>query len=349
VYLFVDKHGEVYTESKMSNKRIYYAVQQVGISRCGENIYTSVKGLQQAGVNTRFNLEQVFEIGQISIYENIENIPDVEVTLEKVLDGYCPIYLLATKGASSATLSGRSNIRATIGASIYSDVQESASGVPLSQMTVSGVYVSSVSYSFNVGNNSTESVTLVGNNKVWNNTFTATAFNNNDSPLAPEGVNRREDVLFGSAGCLLPQDIPGISASGTNELAVTGDRFQVPIQSIRVSTNLGREQMFELGRKGPYHRYATFPVEVTTEIEVIATEGDKVSALEDASNLVDRTIVIKTREGLVVHCGSKNKLSGVTQGGANAGQNGGNMTLTYTYSNFNDMKVTHPQDPSGLT
>lgn len=339
----------------MPNNRIYYAVKQVGISKCGENTYTSIHGLQSVGITTRFNLEPVFEIGQSALYENIENIPDVEVTMEKVLDGYPLIYHLATKGAATASLTGRSNIRSTVGMSIYSDVQDSASGTPLTQCTVSGVYVSALSYNLQVQGNFTESVTLVGNNKVWNNTFTATAFNNTDEPLAiagSGGVNRREDLLLGEqAGevCKFPQDIDGVSSSGYVSYSTTTQQFSVHGQSVRVQTNLGREQLFELGRRGPYHRYATFPVEVRTDFEVISINGDKVSALEEAtSNLTNRTIYLTCREGTKINLGTKNKLSSVTYGGANAGQNGGNATVTYSYSNFNDMTVTHPQDPSGL-
>ncbi len=332
----------------MANKRIFYAVQQVGVSKCGANTFTSIHGLQSLGVNTKFNLEQVFEMGQISIYSNVENIPDIEVTLEKVLDGYPLIYHLATNGATSASLSGRSNIKSTIGLSIYSDTQDSASGSPLAQCTMSGVYPSALNYNFQVNGNSTESVTLVGNNKVWNNTFTATAFNNADSPLAVTGVQRRQNVIFGSAGCKLPQDIPGISASGTNE-KTNGQDYDAHIQSIKVSTNLGREQLFELGRRGPYHRYVTFPVEVKVDIEILSTAGDSVSALEDAtSNLTNRTITVKSDDTTIIDLGVKNKLSSVTYGGANAGQNGGNATVTYSYVNFNDLTVTQVNDPSGL-
>ena len=334
----------------MPNKRLFYAVQQAGLSICGANTFTSIHGLQSIGINTRFNLEQVFEIGQLALYENIENIPDIEATLEKVLDGYPLIYHLATTGATSASLSGRSNIKATLGLSVYSDVQDSASGTPLAQCTMSGVYVSSLDYTFPTNGNCTESITLVGNNKLWSNTFTATAFTNLDEPLAiagSGGVQRREDVLFGSAGCKLPQDIPGISASGTNELSA-GD-YLAHIQSMRVSTNLGREQLFELGRRGPYHRYVTFPIEVRTDIEIISLQGDNITANEEASsNLTNRTIIIKTRDGTNIDLGTKNKLASVTYGGANAGTNGGNAVATYSYSNFNDMSVTHPEDPSNL-
>lgn len=336
------------------NKRIFYAVYQVGIADLGTNTFTSIHGLQSAGVDTKFNLEQVFEIGQISIYENIENIPDVSFTAEKVLDGYCPIYLLATHGAASATLSGRSNVKCTVGISYYSDSQDAASGTPLSQCTLSGMFPSAIGYNVQVQGNATETVTLVGNNKVWNNVFTATAFTNLDEPLAiagsSGGVNRREDILFGEqAGlsCLLPQDIPGISSSGYNPFDTVNNTFGAHLQSIRTSTNLGRDQLFELGRRGVYHRFVTFPIEVKTDIEVTSKQGDNVSALEDTLvNLSNRTIKLYMREGLQIDLGTKNKLSGVTYGGANAGTNGGNAIDTYSYSNFNDMSVKHPQDPT---
>lgn len=336
----------------MSQKRLFYAVKQLGFSICGANSFTSIHGLQSATVNTKFNLEQVFEIGQLSLYENIENIPDIEVTLEKVLDGYPLLYHMATRGATSPSLSGRSNIKSTLGLSLYTDTQDSASGTPLSQCTMSGVYVSSLNYNFQVNGNFTESVTLVGNNKLWSNTFTAAAFNNTDSPLAlasSGGVNRREDFILGEGTgniSLLPPDIYGVTSSGT--VPYSGGEYAVHIQSVKVSTNLGREQLFELGRRGPYHRFVSFPVEVKCDIEVMSQIGDQVTALEDATNLSERRIKLVTREGTTLDLGTKNKLSSVTFAGGNAGQNGGNDTDTYSFSNFNDLVVTHPQDPSGL-
>jgi hypothetical protein len=34
------------------------------------------------------------------------------------------------------------------------------------------------------------------------------------------------------------------------------------IQHINISNNFNKEELFELGRKGPYHRYVNFPIEV---------------------------------------------------------------------------------------
>ena len=67
----------------MANKRIFYAVQQAGFSKLGLNTFTSVHGLQTLGITTKFQLEQAFEIGQNEIYQNIENIPDVEVNTNR--------------------------------------------------------------------------------------------------------------------------------------------------------------------------------------------------------------------------------------------------------------------------
>ena len=80
----------------MPNNRIFYACQAVAIEPqyVNDNVLTNagvlapLHGVQSVGINTTFNLEQVFELGQIQIYENIEGVPEVEVTLEKVLDGY---------------------------------------------------------------------------------------------------------------------------------------------------------------------------------------------------------------------------------------------------------------------
>ena len=92
-----------------------------------------------------------------------------------------------------------------------------------------------------------------------------------------------------------------------------------------------------------------FPVEVKTDIEVIATTGDYVQSLENAYNLTSRTITVWLSDGTCINMLANNKLNSVTVGGGNASQNGGNVTLTYSYSNWNDFVIVAPQDPSGLT
>ena len=377
----------------MANNRIFYAVQQVGFRADGvtdATVFTAVHGVQSVGMTTNFNLSQVFELGQISIYENIEDIPDVEVSLTKVLDGYNLIYTAATVGAAAPTLSGRQNAKSVFALGIWPDTNDSAKTgtTPETQCECSGMFVSSLAYSFPVDGEFTEDVSLVGNHKMWHNDpkvinfgsygpvnadFAGAFTDAGESPdLANGGVQRRENLLMGApAGgvggvdangasrdadiTVLPIQIFGIESDGTNQ-KTNGLDFGCHVQSISVSCDLGREEIFELGRKAPYHRFATFPLEVTCDIEVIAVSGGMVSATEegirsnpnstdchaDSGNLADETIRIATCDGTRIGLGIKNKLSSVTYGGGDAG--GGNATITYSYTNFNDMTVLHEND-----
>ena len=152
-----------------ANKRIIYAVQQVGFAALGAGTLTEVHGVQSCGMNTTFPLEQVFEMGQISIYANIEGIPDIELTLEKVLDGYPLIGHHATKGCSFCYFDWSFQPKCIAGLSIFPDTQDSASGAPVNTVIMSGMSLSSWNFQFPVDGNFTESCTLVGNHKLWFN------------------------------------------------------------------------------------------------------------------------------------------------------------------------------------
>jgi hypothetical protein len=363
----------------MANNRIYYAIQQVslgsGLSTAGQpgsgitGSPVAVHGLQSVGITTNFNLEQIYEMGQLSLYQNFENVPDIEVTLNKVLDGYPLLYVLATERgtglqsgliATSADLAGRANTRTDLQLAIYPVNQVSAKNGSLAVVSCSGMYVSSVSYTFPVDGNFTEDVTLVGNDKIWSTTAITGSFtNNNDSPAAVQGVNRRQHLTMGN--CRLPKQIPGISSSGTNDLISGTSGYAVHFQNISVSCNMGRESIFELGTRQPYYRYINFPVEVTSEFEVMSVSGewvnatakgyytgtessptvanDSTPACNNRFNLQNETIFLETCEGTRIGLGQKNKLTSVNYTGGDTG--GGNVTMTYSYQNFNDFSVAH--------
>jgi hypothetical protein len=353
----------------MANNRIYYAIQQVSMGP-DEN-QTAVHGLQSVGITTNFNLEQIFELGQLALYQNVENIPEIEVTLNKVLDGYPLLYCLATElgtGINSSLVSegpdlaGRQNARVDVKLGIFADTKTSATGTSISSVVCSGMYVSSVSYTFPVEGNFTEDLTLVGNDKIWGSSVSGLFPGNDDEPLALEGVNRRQHLDMDASR--FPKDIPGIGDDGINELIGGGSGHEVHFQNVTVSTDLGREAIFELGTFKAYHRYVTFPVEVTSEFEVLAVTGDGINASEEGYyttggavatgsegkceprfNLLDQTIYLQTCEGTKIHLGNKNKLSSVNYTGGDTG--GGNVTVTYSYSNFNDFVVAHSGAPLG--
>ena len=384
----------------MVNKRIYFAIQGLAIKPepIGAAVSTwadgdVVHGVQSVAVTTTFNLEQAFELGQLEIYENIEGIPNVEISASKVLDGYPPMFLLATQRASTPTLAGRSNPSCIVGLGVWDDSKENiSSGLPqnkeISHMEASGMFVGSVTYNFPLDANFSEDVTFVGNNKIWadagcdegdNGVWDTGYFNvpermahNADQPFAETGsagndqgpaggVNRRENMRFLTTAAAsttgkvdytkLPTDIPGVVTNGVKNP-------ECHVQSITVSTDFGREELFELGSRQPYSRVVTFPVEVTTDIEVLSVSGDLVNALADGcggtagtctnvvNNLSNQEIVIAACEGTRISAGTKNKLASVNYGGGDAG--GGNVTVTYSYTTFNDFTVMHPLDPAPL-
>lgn len=358
----------------MANKRIYYAIQQVTLGPAASQ--EPAHGLQTVGITTNFNLEQVFEMGQLAIYQNIEGIPEIEVTLNKVLDGYPLLYVLATETgsdvgpnltATSPDLPGRQNARTDMRLSIYPDSEVSAGAggqgpVAKGVVTCKGMYISSVSYTFPVDGNFTEDVTLVGNDKIWADTGATGQFaTNDDVPNAASGVNRRQHLNM--TNCRFPTEIPGINSSGVNADAGSGNGFNTHFQNITVSVDLGREAIQELGSFAPYHRYVTFPVSVTSEFSVLATTGDGINATEKGYytsatiggtptvatgnegscvprfNLRDNKIYLETCEGTKIYLGTKNKLTSVNYTGGDTG--GGNVTVTYSYQTFNDFVVAH--------
>ena len=352
-----------------TNKRIYYAIQQVTVGSGA--VQTALHGLQTVGVQTSFDLTQVFELGQLAIYQNMEDVPNIEVSLNKVLDGYPLIYTACTETGSSGisksaavgpTLVGRQNARTDLQLAIFPDTKISATGESIdddySFLTCQGMYVSSVSYTFPVDGNFTEDVTLVGNSKVWKGKANVGKFDDNkDAPLALSKVNRRQHLNM--VNSRFPSEIPGVDVSGivaNNETQGLG--FSTHFQNITVSCDLGRESINELGRFAPYHRYASFPVEVTSEFEVLPITGDGINASEkgfykgtgllvDGSetaceylyNLRDQKIYLETCEGTKISLGTKNKLTSVNYQGGDTG--GGNVSTTYSYSTFNHFTVAH--------
>lgn len=328
----------------MATNRIFYAVQAIGIDPVDAGTATDITwlhGVQSVGITTNFNLEQAFELGQLAIYENIENVPEIEVTVERVLDGHSTAYLTACS-SGNVNIVAASNQTAGIYLIIYPDDRTAASGAGHNgYVYCSGMRPSSVSYTFPVEGNSTESVTFVGNDKVWDKTpngltpYSGIYETNPDAPLgitdAVGGVFRRQHFKGTHANTKIPLDVK----NATNGVVSK-------IQNITASVDIGRENIFQLGDFRPYTKYATFPVTTTCDFEVISTSGDRVSASgNNFHNLANREIVLRFDNGaktLEIDLGTKNKLSSVNYTGGDTG--GGNATMTFSYQGFNAFKVS---------
>ena len=149
------------------NQRIFYACQAVCIMGRGATPTSAgvVKGLQSVGMSSTFTLDQVFEMGQIEIYENIEEVADIEVTLEKAIDGNKLIYNLASNGKCKTDVVAATKERCDVYLGVFDDGLSHATGVPRSVCFNSGMYTSSVAYNYSIDGTATESVTLVGNDR----------------------------------------------------------------------------------------------------------------------------------------------------------------------------------------
>lgn len=386
----------------MSNNRVFYAIHSVAIKENGTTPTNKVapliaavdvipsgrwevpRGVQSVGMTTTFNFEQIFELGQIELYEFVELEPEIEFTIERVIDGTKPLWFMVS-GPRGATdlLTRTASYKVDIAVPIYPDSQTRATGNPVSMVVGSGMFVSSITYTFPVDGNFTESVTLVGNDKIWADfeggdplplstgpsgdliedqgstqsqlgfpsgigTFykgdavvgvgAFTTVIGESARVLGSGVQKRES--FDLVNSRLPTEIPGVSSSGTLQGLVEH------LQTITVSTDLGREDIFELGSRRPFFKFVTFPVEVTCSIEAITSQGDLIDAISYEAidcvvqqNTSDQQITLVLCEGTTIDLGAKNRLQSIDVGGGEAG--GDNMSITYNYATFNDLTITH--------
>jgi hypothetical protein len=211
-----------------------------GVDEVG-GLWEVPRGVQSAGISTTFNLEQVFQLGQVELYEYSERQPDIVVTMSKAIDGSKPLFFMVTDPTQANDIVARTaNFRIDMAMQIYPDTQFRATGRPQSIVTASGMYVSNVSYTFPVDGFVTEDITLVGNDKIWGALVAIsgqTAGNNGgqggepivdwpaedegENPAAPEGT---PSGVFGNDG-----NTSTLVEGGAFELAGGADRFGVII------------------------------------------------------------------------------------------------------------------------
>jgi hypothetical protein len=240
-------------------------------------------------------------------------------------------------------LADLANNRCGVRLLLYPDTVTNATGTPSAIVECNPAYLSSISYNFPTEGNFTEEATIVSNDKVWQ-TGSLGAVSSAPTKDIPEGVGILRRGLWSTSSTI---------PTGTNSVS-GGIPNGCKINSVKVSMNLGREQIRELGRRTPYYRYIKFPVEVTTEFEVTATTGDMVGAVgsnnQTCSNpkaLANKEIVIRLCDGTVIDLGTKNKLTSVNYTGGDTG--GGNATITYSYQTFSHFTYTAPTGGVGIT
>jgi hypothetical protein len=356
-----------------STDRIFYAVQAVGIAPAtgdGTNAIAAIPatgaggkladaagfvatskgfewihGLQTAGITTTFNTENLFEYGQLQVYQYVEDLPTIEITLEKVLDGHKCLYLQSVGQAGTGNVFTAAKSTCSAYMVIYPDNFSSASGTGANSfLYCSGMYVGNVNYTFGVDGNFTESITLQGYDKKWFTPDTTSSFVTPfktaatfDSPLVT-GIARRNSIVLENSS--FPTEVANNIRSGSGN-----------VQNISISCDFGREDNFELGKYRPYTKFTSIPLQTTCDFEVVSLSGDIVNASGDNVVRVDApaTNSIKIQldingtgstapSGLFeVDLGSAVRLKSVNYTGGDTG--GGNASVTYSYVAFNTFSV----------
>ena len=278
--------------------RIFYAVHSI-------NFGGVTSGFQSVSVNSSVDFEQVFELGRLDVYENLEGVPSVEITAERA---FPRTGSTMWGSAAGGTTTAAAIARPTIGMSVADDSQASYSAQSWIQAT--GTYISSWSCNFPVEGFATESCTVVGNHVGWSSgtggPIQATATGN---PAGTNLVVRRQDV-----GAAYPR-----------------------LQNVSFSADIGREDLFQLGQKSPYFRAATFPIETTSDWEYLDTSsrsgppsGSRLTFTADQNS--DATSDV-TASFFGVSIGAGARLNATNYSGGDAG--GGNATVTYSYIAYN--------------
>lgn len=267
-----------------TNNRVFYAIEQVAIKDNAAGATSEVapinsreyitgalasgvdqvlglwevpRGLQSAGMSTTFNLEQVFQLGQVELYEYSERQPDIEVTMSKAIDGTKPLFFMVTDPNGANDIVARTaNYRVDMTMQIYPDTQFRATGRPQSIVTGSGMYVSNVAFTFPIDGFVTEDITLVGNDKIWGATVAVSGQTtghdggggggeplviwpddqDGENPNAPEGL---PSGVFGHDGLT-----SALIEGGAQELAGGADRFGVII----VGSGIQRREEIDIRR-----------------------------------------------------------------------------------------------------
>ena len=325
----------------MANNRVFYASHGVALAKETGNTslanpqynksgvatgLIAVAGAQSVTMNTNFNLEQVFQLGQLELYDNVVTDPNVEVTINKVLDGHPTIYELAV---GSGSIVSNANKRTKLVMGVGSDTNESL--VNTRAIVCDPIYLSSVNYTIGTDGNFTEECSFVGNDK---SISAAASVLFSGAVKAAQGTNkafRRQHLNTGV--CSFPTEVAGQN-----------------ISSITISADFGREEMFKLGRLSTFHRYVNFPLEISLDIECIATGLDdtsvdvpdtscqNLSLSESSAKFVMCSPTGSVNGAYTIDLGNKVKLTSVAFAGGDTG--GGNATLTYSYVTFNDLHIS---------
>ncbi|MBP01717.1 MAG: hypothetical protein CMM25_02750 [Rhodospirillaceae bacterium] len=276
--------------------RTYYASQALGIYAGGFlpsgdtwgngtasvdkgfGAYTKriLSGVQSVGFSSSVEFEQIFELGHLQIFENIEGSPTCEMTIERVLplDGFSLFEMFHNPSvtsyndysvnlgdfASDRGMTARLTVQSDGDVMTNTAIDSTAASNFLYGFQING-FTSNYSISAQTDGAVTESLGVAGVDLIVlpSGTSSKSAMVR-PGTSTPRGVFRRQDLSVNKQKLV------------NNELSGNVTKYG-RVQSASISVDVGREDLLEMGRKGPYIRYASFPVEVTMDVEYNVDTG----------------------------------------------------------------------------
>lgn len=266
-------------------QRIFYATHNVMLGG------KSLKGVQSVSLSSNFNLEPVFQLGQLSYLEQIPTTPTVEVTINRSI-----------VGGPAIKLDINDNNVNEVEKQLQT-AQDIIIGSDAGGFTIKNGFLSSYRVNFATEGVFNEEITYVGDALQSGGAFSALSDKNVHLP-------RR-------------QDFTGI------DNAVTAS----------ISVDFRRESIYRLGQYKPFLRTVTFPIECSIQYGVLLPAGGAFTNVEPGNCSVYST---EERSFSIGACSNvwtinKARLSSVNYSGGDTG--GGNVTIQYTYTAYNNIKL----------
>ena len=282
----------IYQGDHTMSRRIYYAVQSPVIG--------GVSGLfQSVAFNTSIDFEQVFELGTLGQIEDIEGIPQAEITGERAIPISGNTMWGASTGSKGAAAACQFIASAVIAGSVNVVPDNNTTGSATRLVNITGV-VSNYSQNYAVEGPATESMTIVADTIAWGGGGGGVG-GANSLPTPTTKVLSRKNIS--SVGC---------------------------VQSASFNVDLSREDIMCLGKKMPEFKAAQFPIECSADIEELATAGSSSFAFTQGT-----TGDVTSSESVAFGLGSLGnaRTTGSSFSGGDSG--GGNMSVTKSFIAFN--------------
>lgn len=231
---------------------------------------------QSATISSRTNNRAISAIGYRGVAGIVDLIGTVEASLEGILSYGSGVYThQATPTAASGLLQKTLYDFISQWGGIVIDTKGEDTGDLGKAVCAYGLFLTSITYNFQQNTEVTTTWNFVGYNCKW----------------ASSDFSYATDLIIGtgtelnplsSKDCAIEVIFPGINTATTS----------IGVQSVSITANLNREEIYALGSLAPIDRPVTYPFEVTANLEVLADTSPLINKYTPDykwNNAADRT------------------------------------------------------------